>query len=80
MAGTMDILNTIGQTIINDKDENSTSTVFTFKEVTYVLSKEHGSRLEGQEFQPKHGGIILPSRLEVLGIDSGLCVQRQVYH
>ena len=78
MSGTMEILNTIGQTIINDKEKNATNTTFKFEEVTFVLSKEHGSSLEGQEFQSKHGSITLPERLETLGINGGLCVWRQV--
>ncbi len=78
MAGTMEVLNTIGQTIIIDKKMDANSTNFGFNEVTLLLGKENGSSLEGQEFQSKHGGIILPRRLESLDIDGGACVQRQV--
>ncbi len=79
MAGTMEILNTIGQMIINDMEENATNTIFTFEEVTSVLSKEHGSRVEGHEFQSRHGSIRLPERLEMLDLDASSCVQTQVY-
>ncbi len=78
MAGTMEVLNTIGQMIIKDKEENTSSTVFEFNEVTLLLGKEHGRSLEGQVFQSKHGGIRLPRRLESLNVDGGSCVQRQV--
>ena len=80
IAGAMGVLDTIGQTIIKDKDVDANSTSFMFNEVTLLLGKEHGHSLEGQEFQSKHGGIRLPRRLESLNIDGGSCVERQVSH
>ncbi len=79
MAAAMGVINTIAQTIIKDKDMDANSSNFIFNEVTLLLGKEYGRRLEGQEFQSQHGGIRLPRRLESLGIEGGSCVERQVY-
>ena len=78
MAGTMEILSTMGQMIINDKEMNAKSTILTLEDITFVLSKQNGSLIESQEIQSKQGSIRLPSRLETLGIDGGSCVQKQV--
>ncbi len=78
MAGTMDILDTIGQLILADKSENSTSSTFPFDEVTFLLGKAPGKDMEGAEYTTKHGSIRLPQALVGFGLDSTSCIQRQV--
>ncbi len=78
MAAAMGTLNLIGQSILSDKGENYPATEFIFDGVSFLLAKESGSRIQGAEYRAKQGSIQMPDRLEVLGLDSELCVEIQV--
>ncbi len=78
MGGVMDLLNIIGQSILTDKEENFPSTNFLFDGVSYLLGKESGSRVQGSSYDTEQGSVKMPGTLEILGLDSGSCVQRQV--
>ncbi len=78
MADTMKVLNTIGQSILADKEENYPSSDFEFDGVSYLLGKESGRRVQGMSYNTGQGSVKMPDDLEALGIDSGSCVQRQV--
>lgn len=78
MAGVMNLLNIIGQSILADKEENFPSTNFIFEGVSYLLGKESGSRVQGSSYSTEQGSLKMPRTLEMLGLDSGSCVQRQV--
>ena len=78
MADTMKILNTIGQSILADKEQDYPSSDFEFDGVTYLLGKESGDRVQGSSYNTHQGSVKMPDNLEALGVDHGSCVQRQV--
>ncbi len=78
MAGALDTLSILGETILADKEENFPSSDFEFDSASYLLGKESGSRVQGMERRTRQGSVRIPQRLEGVGIDSQACVQWKV--